>query len=695
MAAGLLSKEIAPFFCGGRLHALRKNDVGAIRPIAVGEVFRRLVAKCLAFKLSPQAQTFLEPHQLGVKTRGGCEATIHATQSILSDQNIHPNDKFLLQVDFTNAFNTLNREHFISEIRKRLPGLSAFVEWCYGDHSILWFGKDTIISATGPQQGDPLGILIFGIGLHPLIERIKSEVPSLAMHAWYLDDGLFIGRLLEIASAFRIVREMAPSLGLMVNLKKSTYWRDPQIRGYEIRESFLGIPENNDDGVVVLGSPVGSIPFTQSSILSKVHDIYSILSKLGTLEDPQVELALLRSCFGIAKFGYVLRTCDPATNGDVFASFDDAQCRALSTITGSSISTSDPRWILASLPVSLGGVGLRSAALHGPAAFVSSDVQCRPIVNKLISPSVQRRDVSRALSLLSNASAHATTPLPGPINSDTTQRLLSRRVDEARLHVLQGVDTDDRFKLIFPSVCLPGTGDFLNVVPSPALKLHIHPTEFVMALKYRLGLPVFPEESDCLHCGRISDIYGDHAISACHTSGGIIRRHDLLRDAIFDTAYAALLRPQKEERNLLDDSSRPGDITIRGWARSRGKEKTAFDVTVVSPLRQDVRSHSMLDPGLVLRKSREAKFKKYEGKLPPEVALIPLVVTSFGAWEDDARANLKEMVAHQGRNSSIGSVSLRKQFFQRLSVCLQRENGSLLYSRSPLSSLHPSVDGVM
>ena len=101
----------------------------------------------------------------------------------------------------------------------------------------------------------------------------------------------------------------------------------------------------------------------------------------------------------------------------------------------------------------------------------------------------------------------------------------------------------------------PNHWDFLNVVLSPALKLHIQKTEFVMALKYRLGLPVFPDESVCTFCAKTLDIFGDHAISACHTSGGIIRRPDLMRNAIFDTAYAALLRPKKEERNLLDDAS--------------------------------------------------------------------------------------------------------------------------------------------
>ena len=28
-------------------------------------------------------------------------------------------------------------------------------------------------------------------------------------------------------------------------------------------------------------------------------------------------------------------------------------------------------------------------------------------------------------------------------------------------------------------------------------------------------------------------------------------------------------------------------------------------------------------------------------------------------------------------------------------ICLQRENGSLLFARSPLSWIHPSVDGIL
>ena len=37
--------------------------------------------------------------------------------------------------------------------------------------------------------------------LHPLVERIKAEVPSLALNAWYLDDGTFVGPTEDLSAA--------------------------------------------------------------------------------------------------------------------------------------------------------------------------------------------------------------------------------------------------------------------------------------------------------------------------------------------------------------------------------------------------------------------------------------------------------------------------------------------------------------
>ena len=59
----------------------------------------------------------------------------------------------------------------------------------------------------------------------------------------------------------------------------------------------------------------------------------------------------------------------------------------------------------------------------------------------------------------------------------------------------------------------------------------------------------------------------------------------------------------------------------------------------------------------------------------------PLVVETFGGWDKDALSFLKT-IAHQaarrwGRNNALEI----KQFFQRLSVALQRGNASLLINR--------------
>ena len=135
-----------------------------------------------------------------------------------------------------------------------------------------------------------------------------------------------------------------------------------------------------------------------------------------------------------------------------------------------------------SLPVSLGGLGLRSVAIHSAAAFTASTLQTEPIVAKLLAHVSSRRDTTVASSLLANSTANATTPLPGPIDEKTPQKLLSRRVDESRLFVLEQMPLDERFKIVLQSVRQKGTGAFLNVVPSPALGLKIPPREFTLAL---------------------------------------------------------------------------------------------------------------------------------------------------------------------------------------------------------------------
>ena len=63
--------------------ALPKED-GTHRPIAVGEVLRRLTGKCLAASVKEDAASILEPLQVGVGTPGGCEAVVHVVRKWFS-----------------------------------------------------------------------------------------------------------------------------------------------------------------------------------------------------------------------------------------------------------------------------------------------------------------------------------------------------------------------------------------------------------------------------------------------------------------------------------------------------------------------------------------------------------------------------------------------------------------------------------
>ena len=60
--------------------------------------------------------------------------------------------------------------------------------------------------------------------LQPVVETIESEVPSLAVHAWFFDDGNNVGTLEELGKVVDIVERDGPALGLHLNLDKSSIW---------------------------------------------------------------------------------------------------------------------------------------------------------------------------------------------------------------------------------------------------------------------------------------------------------------------------------------------------------------------------------------------------------------------------------------------------------------------------------------
>ena len=220
LCAGRAPPAILPYLCGATLLACNKKN-GGLRPIAVGEVLRRLTSKCVSRAVHTDAIEVLSPLQVGVGIPVGCESIVHSVVSLQEDFSIPPESRCALLVDFSNAFNSVNRACMFQEVRSRIPSMAAWVESCYGSQPLLYFGDHKLFSCCGVQQGDPLGPLCFALTLHPVVEQIKREVPELLINAWYLDDGTLCGSLSDIGSALAIIESVGPSRGLILNKSKS------------------------------------------------------------------------------------------------------------------------------------------------------------------------------------------------------------------------------------------------------------------------------------------------------------------------------------------------------------------------------------------------------------------------------------------------------------------------------------------
>ena len=82
-------------------------------------------------------------------------------------------------------------------------------------------------------------------------------------------------------------------------------------------------------------------------------------------------LLLLRNCFALPKLMYILRTA-PCFRLPALQSYDDCLREIVSHVTNNNMERGDSAWEQATLPVGLGGLGIRSAVDVAPSAYLSS-----------------------------------------------------------------------------------------------------------------------------------------------------------------------------------------------------------------------------------------------------------------------------------------------------------------------------------
>ena len=310
------------------------------------------------------------------------------------------------------------------------------------------------------------------------------QVPSLALHTWFLDDGTMIGTPAELGKVVDVLLQEGPARGILLSTRhtvddptkaKTTVWSRSGVDDDD-EPIQRGIPRIHEAGITLLGAPLGDQGFVEAFLKKKVEKIAEITSLLPHLQDPHTEFSLLRSCLSLPKLMFTLRTVATIPHHQATLSrFDQLTREALTRILGTPVP--DMQWTQAKLPVALGGLGLRGAEDHAAVAFSKSFLSSQPLVREMMAAAEDEPVANLPLAMLHTL----TTSLQKEelISQDyvniLSQKQLSSEIDQVNHGSLSTLVEagGEREVARLKSLGLPLAGAWLNCPPMPALGLHL------------------------------------------------------------------------------------------------------------------------------------------------------------------------------------------------------------------------------
>jgi hypothetical protein len=584
-----------------------------------------------------------------VGIRNGAEAVIHGLNSLINSPNIinNPNSVVGL-IDFENAFNSISRDAFMTQIILFFPQIATWINYTYGCEAFMFTGNEIIKSKTGVQQGDPLGPLLFSLAIHPLLLKLKNISTGIVS---YLDDLVFVADSPQIAKQLLdIVRFECVSLKLQVSPNKSKLWLpsyqvldnspSTQLTLQEI-SSLTNIPLSSlstEAGILLLGGAVSrSKQFIEQTACDRVMKGLSPLSHITALNDPQLGLLLLRYCLGMVKLNYIWRTTPPDCLSEPMRLATSAILNALRYIvTNHGPGFSSFQLNLASLPIRLGGLGIFIPVDVSKVSFLASlagsyilqsqifpslatdqlrsDIQLRfTDYQSLLQPQLQQKfDFNMMLALSKPQQSLAALYYENKASVLFNNRaLLLKRFGQHNFyqcyHLLRALalrnkkHKDHDESLMGPSLlCNPKpsfpfslSSQWLLIFPNGGLRQRMDPEDYRLALKMRLFIPIFHVPSNttmiCPNCTLSKlDKYGYHLFSCSGSNNLRIDRHETVLKALHSLALAAGFNPKMNASvRCLGEVVRNGVQLLKpADLLIEGDEfpKTCVDVTIVSPL---------------------------------------------------------------------------------------------------------------
>ena len=193
------------------------NKCPGVRPIGVGEVPRRNIAKAIIRTIRKDVEEAAGPLQVCAGQDGGCEAVVHAMLSIFQDSNTEG----CLLVDASNAFNSLNRKAALHNVSVLGPPLSPILINTYrAPVRMIVVGSGEISSTEGTTQGNPLAMAMYALAIVPLIHKLRNNSPEVKQ-VWYADDATGAGSCEGLRQWWDQIERLGPTFGYHPNAVKT------------------------------------------------------------------------------------------------------------------------------------------------------------------------------------------------------------------------------------------------------------------------------------------------------------------------------------------------------------------------------------------------------------------------------------------------------------------------------------------
>ena len=439
----------------------------------------------------------------------------------------------------------------------------------------------------------------------------------------------------------------------------------------------------------LLGAPIGPDAFCQHYSSQTVDKATACLDAVAAVPDPQTALLLLRHCVSYTKLTYSMRVTPPAMHAQALQAFDDRVRACLEQLGGLPLTIA--AWEQACLGVALGGLGLRSAAHHAPAAFLASAsataTHCQGLDPQYV----------LAWPVLTDATSRYNLAVPAhdQFSQPCTQQHLSACLDKARLSSLLDAASCESARAHLRLLQQARAGSWLHARPCEALGLHIEPHLFRVLLRLRLRLPVASSDGFCPLCDGTADRFGDHA-RTCPCGGDRCKRHNRLRSVLAAKAGAAGLSPEVEKENLLPARPEKSGGCEAGAAGRQASARRPADVYVpiwglhdpaTGGLRAAVLAASAVDgaSAVAAYEDRKRQYQATAAQCRAQgLQFLPLVAEACGGgWGAEAVKVWKSLAALLAGRAGLTPAQEQDQLFQLLSVTMQRENARAVFRRLP------------